>query len=126
MALSFNSVILMGYLGRDPEISYSQSGTAKGKFSLSVADKPYGDKPAKTNWVPIVVWAAVAESCKEHLTKGSAVLVDGRIQVDTWQTKQGTSRMSIYVSARSVTFLGSGRGGVAHNEEEISGEDVPF
>ena len=96
-----NHVILIGRLTRDPEVKFLQSGTAVCKFTLAV-DKPFGDKEA--DFIPIVVWGKIAESCANHLSKGRLVAVAGRLQIRSYE-KNGQNRQFAEVVAGEVKFL---------------------
>lgn len=107
---SFNKVILMGNLTRDPEVRFIPSGTAVADLSLAVNENfknKTGETVENTVFVDVIVWARQAETCAEYLSKGSPVLVEGRLQMDKWQTKEGESRTKIRVRADRVQFLGS-------------------
>jgi len=108
MAASMNRVFLMGNLTRDPELRYVPSGTAVASFDIAV-NRVYtsqsGDKKEETSFVRIIVWARRAEVCAEYLTKGSPVLVEGRLRSRSWETKDGQKRSTIEVIAQNVQFL---------------------
>ena len=117
---SFNRVILMGNLTKDPEIRYIPSGTAVGDLSLAVSEtfkNKAGEQVETTCFVDVVVWARQAETCGEYLSKGSPVLVEGRLQLDKWKTKEGENRSKIRVRADRVKFLG----GRPRSEDEFQG-----
>lgn len=110
---SFNRVILMGNLTRDPEVSYLPSGTAVADMGLAIDDSyknREGEMVERTCFVDIKVWARQAETCAQYLSKGSPVLVEGRLQLDKWQTKEGDNRSKLRVRADRVQFLGGPRG----------------
>lgn len=111
---SFNKVILMGNLTRDPEVRYLSSGTAVADLALAINEdykNKDGEKVESTVFVDVVVWARQAETCGQYLSKGSPVLVEGMLQLDKWQTKEGENRSKLRVRAVRVQFLGAGRGG---------------
>lgn len=108
---NYNKVILMGNLTRDPELRYIPSGTAVADMSLAVNEtykNKAGEQVENTCFVDIVAWARQAEICNEYLSKGSPVLVEGRLQLDKWTSKEGESRSKLRVRADRVQFLGSG------------------
>jgi single-strand DNA-binding protein len=115
---SMNQVFLMGNLTRDPSMRATPGGTAVGELGLAVSDS-YKDKEGgsvdRTCFVDVVVWGRQAETCVEFLKKGSKVLVEGRLQLDQWQTEQGEKRQRLRVRAQRVQFVGrpAGAGGAA-------------
>ena len=126
-----NTVILIGRLTRDPELKYTPNGNAVSTFTLAV-DKPFGDKEA--DFVPIVVWQKLAESCANHLNKGRLVAVNGRLQIRNYNDKDGNKRKAAEVVANSVKFLDWGKKGeksepAAESDDTWDGvnlDDLPF
>jgi single-strand DNA-binding protein len=109
---SFNKVILMGNLTRDPEVRYIPSGTAVCELGLAVSEKfknQAGDEVEQVCFVDIVVWGRQGETCGEYLSKGRQVMIEGRLQFDQWKSKEGESRSKLRVRADRVQFLGSPR-----------------
>ena len=108
MAGSMNKVILVGRLGQDPKLAYTQSGQAVANFSLAT-DESYtdrsGDKVEKTEWHRIVCWGKTGELVSNYLQKGSLVLVEGKLQTRKWQDQQGQDRYTTEISAQSVQFM---------------------
>ena len=115
MAMSFNKVLLMGNLTRDPELRYLPSGQAITNFTVAV-NRVYnaqsGEKKEEVSFIRVVVWARRAETCNEYLKKGSPVFVEGRLQSRSWEAQDGTKRSTLEVVAQNVQFLyrGPGRG----------------
>jgi len=110
---SVNKVILVGNLGRDPELRYIQSGQAVANFTLATNDRwrdKEGNNQERTEWHRIVVWGKSAENCAQYLQKGRSVYVEGRLQTREWEDKEGNKRQTTEVVAQAVQFLG-GRGG---------------
>jgi len=110
---SVNKVILVGNLGRDPELRYTQGGSAVTNFTLATNEKwrdKEGNNQERTEWHRIVVWGRSAENCAQYLQKGSSVFIDGRLQTREWEDKDGNKRSTTEINAMSVQFL-SGRGG---------------
>lgn len=106
-----NSVVLIGRLTRDPELTYTPNGTAVCKFTLAVTRK---FNKAETDFINIVVWRAAAEACATYLTKGSLAAVDGRLQIRPYRNQEGNQRKVAEVIADDVRFLDSkARGGSA-------------
>ena len=110
---SFNKVLLMGNLTRDPELRYTASGAAVASFGLAVNRKyKAGDEwKEEVCFVDITVWGRQAETCGEYLKKGSPALIEGRLQMDQWENQQGEKRSKLKVRADRVQFLSSGSGG---------------
>ena len=130
-----NKVILIGNLGKDPELRYTPNGQAVTSFSLAT-NRRWKDKEGQlqeqTEWHNIVVWGNSAEVCKQYLKKGSALYVEGRIQYRTYDDKDGNKRYVTEIVAFSVTMLDK-KGEV--KEEPVSSdlesapaeeEDLPF
>jgi single-strand DNA-binding protein len=113
MADGVNKAILIGNLGRDPEVSYTQSGTARCRFPLATGESytnNAGERVDRTEWHNIVVWGKQAETVGKYLQKGRQVFVEGRIQTRSWDDeKTGQKRYMTEINAQRVIFLG-GRG----------------
>ena len=99
-----NKVILVGRLAQDPEVRYTQSGKAVASFNLAV--NRYGQKDS-ADFIPIVAWEKLAEVIGNNLKKGSQVLVEGRMQVRSYETQDGQKRRVTEVIVQNVEFLGS-------------------
>ena len=110
MAGTVNKVILVGRLGKDPELKYTPSGAPVAKFSLatdeSFKDKT-GEKQEHTEWHNIVAWNKLAEICGEYLTKGKLVYIEGSIRSRQWQDQSGNKRTSYEIIANQMQMLGS-------------------
>ena len=106
---SVNKVILIGNLGKDPEVRYTGSGAAVANFTIATneswTDKS-GAKQDRTEWHRIVVWGKPAEHCGEYLSKGRTVYVEGRLQTREWTDKEGKKNYTTEVVAQTVQFLG--------------------
>ena len=110
---SFNRVLLMGNMTRDPEVRYTPTGTAVADLGLAVNESyknKAGDMVESTCFVDVVVWGRQAETAAEFLRKGSPVFVEGRLQLDQWESPQGEKRSKLRVRADRVQFLGGSRG----------------
>jgi len=138
---SVNKVILIGNLGRDPELRYTKSGQAVANFSLATSDSftnREGTREERTEWHRIVAWAKTAELCAKWLHKGRTVYIEGQLRTRDWEDKDGNKRQTTEVHAQTVQFLGApgeGRGergprGGANEgggpEEPPSHDDIPF
>ena len=114
-----NKVILIGNLGKDPEVRYTQGGQGVANLRIATSrswtDKQSGQRKEETEWHDVEVWGKQAEQCGEYLAKGRQVYVEGRLKTDKWQDKQsGQERSRVKVVADSVRFLGGrGAGGPA-------------
>lgn len=107
-----NKVILIGNLGRDPEVRFTPSGQAVANFTIATNDSwtdKQGQKQERTEWHRIVVWGKLAELCGEYLSKGRQCFVEGRLQTREWTDKEGKKNYTTEVVAQTVQFLG-GRG----------------
>lgn len=105
-----NKVILIGNLGRDPEVRYTPSGVAVANFSIATSeewkDKGTGEKQERTEWHKIVAWRRLAEICGEYLYKGSQVYIEGKLQTRKWQDRDGNDRWTTEVYVISMQMLG--------------------
>jgi single-strand DNA-binding protein len=114
MARGVNKVILVGNLGKDPELKYTPQGTAVAKFSLATTEK-YKDKAGewqdRTEWHNIVAWARTAEIAAEYLKKGRTVYIEGSIRTNSWDDKEsGQKKYRTEIVANELIMLGGGRG----------------
>ncbi|HZJ37581.1 MAG TPA: single-stranded DNA-binding protein [Chthoniobacterales bacterium] len=123
---SFNKVILLGNLTRDPEVRYTPKGTAVTELGMAV-NRVYtaenGEKREETTFVDITLWGRTAEVAGEYLKKGRPVFIEGRLQLDTWDDKQsGQKRSKLKVVGESLQMLGGrpGAGGGGGGEDEGS------
>ena len=114
MARSVNKVILIGNLGKDPELRYTTGGQAVARFSLATTDrwkdKNSGELQEKTEWHNIVCWARLAETVNQYLKKGQSAYVEGRLQTRQWEDKDQVKRYTTEIVANEVVMLGGGRG----------------
>lgn len=114
MARGVNKVILVGNLGRDPEVRYSPNGQAVANVTLATSeswkDKTSGEKQERTEWHRIVFFGRLAEIAGEYLKKGAQIYVEGRLQTRKWQDKDGHDRYTTEIVANDMQMLGS-RGG---------------
>jgi len=107
---SVNKVILIGRLGKDPEIKYTPSGAPMAKFSLAtdeVFKDRSGEQQKRTEWHNIVAWNKLAEICGEYLTKGKQVYIEGSIRSRQWEDQAGNKRTAYDIVARDMRMLGS-------------------
>ncbi len=131
-----NKAIIIGNLGADPEVRYSQSGAAVANFRVATTEtwkKQDGSKEEQTEWHRIVAFGRLGEICGEYLSKGSKVYIEGRIQTRKWDDKDGNTRYTTEIVAREMKMLsarGSGSSDSSGEEppfpEPTMGDDVPF
>ena len=133
-----NKVILVGRLAQDPEVRYTQGGKAVASFNLAVNRFGGGSAQKESaDFIPIVAWEKRAEICGNNLTKGSQILVEGRLQIRSYETQDGQKRRVSEVVAQSIEFLGSKRaaaeGGSSSSvdmnsfgSEVFPEEEIPF
>ena len=107
---SLNKVMLIGNLGKDPEVRYTASGTAVASFSIATSDRvknKSGEWEERTEWHNIVLWNKLADIAKEYLTKGKTVYIEGRIQTRKWQDKDGRDRYTTEIVGDKMQMLSS-------------------
>lgn len=138
----FHTIIVVGNLGRDPEMRYTPSGQAVTSFSVATSrqyNNPQGQQVKETIWFRVSAWGKQAETCNQYLKKGSKVLVEGRLTVDAntggpriWNRQDGTPSASFEISASTVRFLSSrGEGGEGGGEQDFGDagmeeDGIPF
>lgn len=108
MARGLNKVMIMGNLGRDPEMRYTPSGKPVTSFSVAVSRsymKPEGERTEVTDWFNVVAWGRLAEICSQYLTKGSMVYVEGRLETRSWDGDNGQKHYRTEVVANDVNIL---------------------
>lgn len=114
MSRSVNKVILLGNLGKDPELKATNTGTPVARFSMATSerwkDKNSGEMQEKTEWHNIVCWSRLAETASKYLTKGSSVYIEGRLQTRSWDDKEGKKHYSTEVVANEMVMVGGARG----------------
>ena len=133
----YHKIIIVGNLGRDPEMRFIPSGQAVTSFSVAVSDG-FGDRK-KTIWFRVSAWEKLAETCNNYLKKGSKVLVEGRMNADdsgnprTWNRQDGSTGASYEITAQTVRFLtsrnepsGDTGGGGGYPDLPIDEEEIPF
>lgn len=127
-----NKVILVGNLGKDPEIRHTPNGQAVANFSIATSESwtdKGGQKQERTEWHRIVVWGKLAELCGKYLSKGRQCFVEGKLQTRSWDDKDGQKRYTTEVIANTVQFLGGTTGTGASRgdfESHGGGGDDPF
>jgi single-strand DNA-binding protein len=110
-----NKAIVVGNLGRDPEMRYTPSGVAVASFSVATSDewkdKDTGNKQERTEWHRIVAWRGLGEVCGKYLKKGSQVYIEGKIQTKSWEDKDGIQRYTTEILAQNMQMLGGPKQG---------------
>ena len=129
---SVNKVFIMGHLGQDPELRYTQNQTAVATLNVATTESwnKDGQRQEQTEWHRVIVWSRQAENCAKYLSKGRAVFVEGRLQTRSWEDKNGQKRYTTEISATSVQFMPSGNNSGASpsysNEDPAAINQEPF
>ena len=129
MARGVNKVILVGNLGKDPEVRYSPNGGAVANITIATSeswkDKTSGEKQEKTEWHRVVFFGRLAEIAGEYLKKGAQIYIEGRLQTRKWQDKEGKDRYTTEIVANEMQMLGSreGRGAPSEFDQSSSGDE---
>ena len=136
-----NKVILIGNLGKDPEVRYLDSGVAVANFSLATTESyknKEGERVSQTEWHNVVLWRGLAEVAEKWLKKGSSVYIEGKIRNRKWEDKEGNTRYTTEILADNMTMLGKKDTGSSETSEsttttteesipqEEKGDDLPF
>lgn len=126
--MSLNKVMIIGRLGHDPDLKYTQSGTPACSFNVAT-DENYmdrdGNKVNRTEWHRIQTWQRTAENCAQFLSKGSLVFVEGSLQTRKWQDQQGQERYTTEIKAQRVQFLDKRGGGADQSGSEGGDASAP-
>jgi single-strand DNA-binding protein len=141
--MSFNKIILVGNLGRDPELRYTTQGTPVCSFTMATNERKKdkaGEFQDLTTWFRVSLWGRQAETASQYLTKGRPVYIEGRLRVEEWTDRDGRSRYTLEVHATDMQFIGGAKGEDSlpspkaeasnarddKNSPEISDDDIPF
>lgn len=141
--MSFNKVILVGNLGRDPELRYTPQGTPVCSFSMATNERrkdKAGEMQDQTTWFRVTLWGRQAETASQYLTKGRPVYIEGRLRVEEWTDRDGKPRHTLEVHATDMQFIGGGRGeqeapmekaaaasgSTAPEQTDMADDDIPF
>ncbi len=129
MSRSLNKVLLIGHLGRDPEMRYTPSGRPVTTFTLATSrswKSADGEQHTDTEWFNIVTWGPLAEICKQYLLKGQQVYIDGRLQTRRWDDNDGNKHVNIEIVANEMMMLGDKKeGSTSSFSENPNLEDAP-
>jgi single-strand DNA-binding protein len=131
MSRGLNKVMIIGNLGREPEMRYTPSGRPVTTFSVATSrtwNTSEGEKHIETEWFNVVAWSNLAEICKQYLTKGQQVYIEGRLQTRHWDDQEGNKHTSIEIVANEMIILGERResGDAAAEPELAEEEEFPF
>lgn len=115
MARGLNKVMIIGNVGREPELRYTPSGAPVVNFDVAVVSHSWqtsdGERKEKTEWFNIVAWGRLAEICKSHLSRGNQVYIEGRLQTRSWEDETGKKHFRTEIVARDMKLLGERRQG---------------
>lgn len=133
MSRGLNKVLIIGRLGRDPEMRYTPSGRPVTTFSVATSrtwNTSEGGRRTETEWFNVVAWSNLAEICKQHLSKGRLVYIEGRLQTRHWEDPEGNKHSSTEIVANEMIMLDDRRessSGSYEDEEDVEEEDeFPF
>src|SRR5512133_2762248 len=134
MSRGLNKVMIIGHLGKDPEMRYTPSGRPVTTFTVAVSrswNSADGERHAETEWFNVVAWGNLAEICKQYLTKGQQVYIEGRLQTRRWDDNDGVKHTSVEIVASEMMILGDRREAVHNNQAvdtatEESEDEFPF
>lgn len=127
--MSFNKIIVVGNLGRDPELRYTPQGTAVCDFSIATNEKKRdksGEMQDVTTWFKVTTWNKQAEVASKYLSKGKSVYIEGRLRLEEYTDREGKNRFSLEINASDIQFLSGGSdfgGGSSSNINEFSKSD---
>ena len=126
MSRGLNKVMVIGHLGKDPEMRYTPSGRPVTTFSVAVSrswNTADGERRTETEWFNIVAWGNLAEICKQYLHKGQQVYIEGRLQTRRWEDNEGQKRTSVEVVANEMMMLGDRRDNSSQSQDQDSDEE---
>jgi single-strand DNA-binding protein len=131
MSRGLNKVMIIGNLGRDPEMRYTPSGKPVTTFSVATSrtwNTSDGEKREETEWFNVVAWSSLAEICKQYLTKGQQVYIEGRLQTRHWDDQEGNKHTSVEIVANEMIILSERRetGETSAESDSIEEEEFPF
>jgi single-strand DNA-binding protein len=132
MTRGLNKVLIIGRLGRDPEMRYTPSGRPVTTFSIATSrswNTSDGNRRTETEWFNVVAWSSLAEICKQHLTKGRLVYIEGRLQTRQWEDQEGNKHSSTEIVANEMIILDDRKEGAQPSFEEdgdVTEEEFPF
>ncbi len=125
MSRGLNKLMIIGHLGRDPEMRYTPSGKPVTTFSVATSRTWHsadGERHEETEWFNVVAWGSLAEVCNQHLKKGQQVYVEGRLQTRRWEDGDGKKHFTTEVVAKEMTMLGGRKDNIEHKVKHESDE----
>jgi single-strand DNA-binding protein len=129
MSRGLNKVMIIGRLGRDPEMRYTPSGRPVTNFSVAT-DRTWttssGEQRTETEWFTVVAWSSLAEICKQYLHKGQQVYIEGRLQTRQWEDSEGNRRSTTEIVANEMIMLGGTRNQKTNDSEDSENDEFPF
>lgn len=130
MARSLNKVMVIGHVGRDPEMRYTQSGKPVTSFGVATSRTwvgSDGERREETEWFTVIAWGSLAEICKQYLTRGQQVYVEGRLQTRRWEDGEGKKHAALEIVAGEMIMLGERREPTAQAPAgSAAEEEFPF
>jgi single-strand DNA-binding protein len=130
MTRGLNKLMVIGHLGRDPEMRYTPSGRPVTTFSVATSRSWHsadGERHEETEWFNVVAWGNLAEICNQHLHKGQQVYIEGRLQTRRWEDAEGNKHFTTEVVAKEMIMLGDRRDTPSPNDESADDEEaLPF
>ena len=128
--MGYQYTIIIGNVGRDPELRYTQNGVAVCDFSVAVSrkwtDRNSNEPREKTIWFRVTAWRALAETCNEFVRKGMQVMVTGEVDASAYVGQDGEARASLDLTAQNVQFLGSREGAREAQARDADSDRMPF
>uniref|UniRef100_A0A6M3LJ54 Putative single-stranded DNA-binding protein n=1 Tax=viral metagenome TaxID=1070528 RepID=A0A6M3LJ54_9ZZZZ len=127
--MSLNKVMVIGNVGKDPEMRFTPSGTPVANFSVATNEgytDSEGERHEKTEWFNVVCWKKLAETCNQYVYKGMPVFVEGRQQTHSWEAEDGTTKYRTELVASKVEFLGRKADNEGEESQEIAEPDLGF
>jgi single-strand DNA-binding protein len=129
MSRGLNKVMIIGRLGRDPEMRYTPSGRPVTTFNVATTrtwNSSDGERHTETEWFNVVAWGSLAEICKQHLAKNQQVYIEGRLQTRKWEDNSGNKRSSTEIVANEMIILGDRRENIPSDDDPGSQSENEF
>ena len=129
MSRGLNKVMIIGRLGRDPEMRYTPSGRPVTTFNVATTrswNSSDGERHTETEWFNVVAWGSLAEICKQHLVKSQQVYIEGRLQTRTWEDNTGNKRSSTEIVANEMILIGDRKGSFPSEQESDENMEEEF
>lgn len=130
MSRGLNKVMIIGHLGKDPEMRYTPSGRPVTTFSVATSrswNTTDGERKTETEWFNVVAWSGLAEICNQYLTKGQQVYIEGRLQTRQWEDDNGKRHSSVEIVANEMIILGKRQlSNDSKTQEDLEEDEFPF